>query len=295
MKRIKKSEIAFDLLTQEMERINLSEMHTIKGGDMIETNPYKAGNGYCYFNALAYVMINAGIKVTADHLLTPYCDSSGTFTYSGSGLNLGISSSNALAMDNYYMNALNATKKTYNSKSAMDVAKNAGADLIISINLGNGPSSHDTIYKGSGTDTFGDYILYQNPGSQNVIKMHLDNSNNINDIVNSAHSFNFPGSTGTTFTENLIDPNSLGSTGLFSVTQDNNGDWIQNFYYYDPTDPQYMFQWTGNQVPESSGYLGYSTGYKNMTTDTYFDVSTGDEEYYISTGNYSTGNESTGN
>jgi hypothetical protein len=98
------------------------------------------------------------------------------------------------------------------------------------------------------------------------------------------------GSTGTAQDENPANPNIQGSTGILANDLDFNGNWVQNFYYYDNTDAQYDFN---EMISASSGFSGFSTGYKNLTTGEIV-ANISDEQLYtpISTGN-STGNEST--
>ena len=307
MKINNKAKLAFDMLEKEMTLLSIDELNGFMGG--------QGPNGYCLFNAMNYYAERyKGTLYEPDYLFEKY-KQRGVLDFSGqrrvtyasptsSGILptelLSVNVNNRIAVEELSSIGINAYAINGNvgeRAQGMNLALGRG-DTVMTTLRSEGPNgevvSHDIVITGRNAN--GQY-MYIDPTDQanNSPSQTLYDSSQIDLTMTVGVMFFQSPSTGTTFDENPITQGVAGSTGLFSVTQDNNGDWIQNFYYYDPTDPQYLFQWTGNQVPESSGYLGYSTGYKNMTTDTYFDVSTGDEEYYISTGNYSTGNESTGN
>ena len=312
MKINNKAKLAFDMLEKEMTLLSIDELNGFMGGE--------GPNGYCLFNAMNYYAERyKGTLYEPDDLFEKY-KQRGVLDFSGqrrvtyasptsSGilptelLSVNVNVNNRIALEELASIGV----KAYGIEGATSSERGQGiltalgrGDTVMTSIISGGPNgvqvSHDIII--TGRDAFGQF-LYIDPTEDS----NSTSQRRTLDLLTYSIDFTMvvgvnrmeEQSTGTTFDENPITQGVAGSTGLFSITQDNNGDWIQNFYYYDPTDPQYLFQWDGNQVPESSGYLGYSTGYKNMTTDTYFDVSTGDEAYYISTGNYSTGNESTGN
>lgn len=327
-----KAKLAFEMLEKEMEVVNIEQQKEFKGGDgVIRSGTGTASDPYVISSEVFFDTNNGSSNYSAMSQAINQINSTGAVNVNGKYYKFNISQDLATSNSSYGINpnAVGVDKygQSYSyRKSLLSFSTGISPGSGGSSGIGTTSSLNQvTIYQG-GIDAVMNSGMYDNMSESEIIRrstihemghvfgIDIDHNPGGNASQNFSNG-NAPGmfdsrdiqamlnsgkihwaneSTGTAYDDTTFNPNNspMGSTGLISQYQENDGSWWNNFYYFDDTDAQYNFGDMGIYDP-SNTHQGFSTGYKKLNTGEIF-ANPKDEYLYLSTGYSTEGDDSTG-